>query len=530
MYVSKLFTSQQWRELKLISYVTENADAIGVKDKELSKALNISMLTLQTCLTNMQFMKEVGGITYKNGYITIWYHQHCGLQEVYQKALRHSQSFKLLETLFFRDFNSLEELAEELFVSLSTLKRLIKKTNAYLTHTFGITILTSPVQVSGDEHQIRLFYLKYFSEAYKISEWPFGEMLNLKNCERLLSLMIKEVDVRVNFTLFQHLKILSSVNLIRYYKGHSAVYDNKKTSHRFSQLIQSFLEIQDLSRLFYLKFGLYLDETTIAEMFSNHVNDQLEIGYAFDSIKQDSPTGCRKVTNWVRLLDELEIRLNLSVTNKYEVAVILHNTTVLKEEDITANYLFFDYKKSYLNFYKQEHPYLYKAFVAGVEKLMRSEKEPISTELTNQLIYAFFITWENSFLKVNQKDEKIRLLVIERSFNSVGNFLKKYIGEFFSITNFNELDALTIDLEEIEKQYDVIVTDVMVGKSEKLEIFFFYKMIPEAIIDKLNAFLNISFADSLPLDKPIKNPLDFHRKEVILPTPPNKLHAPPSTT
>lgn len=80
-------------------------------------------------------------------------------------------------------------------------------------------------------------------------------------------------------------------------------------------------------------------------MFSNHVNDQLEIGYAFDSIKQDSPTGCRKVTNWIHLLDELEINLNLSVTNKYEVAVILHNTTVLKEEDITANYLFFDYKK-----------------------------------------------------------------------------------------------------------------------------------------------------------------------------------------
>lgn len=120
--------------------------------------------------------------------------------------------------------------------------------------------------------------------------------------------------------------------------------------------------------------------------------------------------------------------------------------------------------------------------------------------------------------------------MIERSFNSVGNFLKKYIGEFFSITNFNELDALTIDLEEIEKQYDVIVTDVMVGKSDELEIFFFYKMIPEAIIDKLNVFLNISFADSLPLDKPIKNSLDFHRKEVILPTPPNKLHAPPSTT
>lgn len=184
MHVSKLFTSQQWRELKLISYLTENSNAIGVKDKELSKALNISMLTLQSCLTNMQFMKEVGGITYKDGYINIWYHQCCGLQEVYQKALRESPSLKLLELLFFRDFSSLEELAEELFVSLSTLKRLIKKTNTYLSHTFAISIVTNPVQVSGDERQIRLFYLKYFSEAYKISEWPFGDILNLKNCER----------------------------------------------------------------------------------------------------------------------------------------------------------------------------------------------------------------------------------------------------------------------------------------------------------------------------------------------------------
>lgn len=150
------------------------------------------------------------------------------------KALRESPSLKLLELLFFRDFSSLEELAEELFVSLSTLKRLIKKTNTYLSHTFAISIVTSPVQVSGDERQIRLFYLKYFSEAYKISEWPFGDILNLKNCERLLSLLIKEVDVKVHFTLFQHLKILSGVNLIRYYKGYSCSYNNKNQSPFFS--------------------------------------------------------------------------------------------------------------------------------------------------------------------------------------------------------------------------------------------------------------------------------------------------------
>lgn len=83
---------------------------------------------------------------------------------------------------------------------------------------------------------------------------------------------------------------------------------------------------------------------------------------------------------------------------------------------------------------------------------------------------------------------------------------EKYIGEFFSITNFDELDCLTIDLVEIEKQYDVIVTDVMVGKSEELEIFFFYKMIPEAIIDRLNEFLNVSFTDNNVMVKNLEAP------------------------
>lgn len=30
MHVSKLFTSQQWRELKLISYLTENSNAFEI--------------------------------------------------------------------------------------------------------------------------------------------------------------------------------------------------------------------------------------------------------------------------------------------------------------------------------------------------------------------------------------------------------------------------------------------------------------------------------------------------------------------
>ncbi|ESA46306.1 hypothetical protein HMPREF1232_0076, partial [Streptococcus pyogenes GA40468] len=40
-------------------------------------------------------------------------------------------------------------------------------------------------------------------------------------------------------------------------------------------------------------------------MFSNHLNDKLEIGCAFEIINQDPTSGGRQVTNWIHLLDEM---------------------------------------------------------------------------------------------------------------------------------------------------------------------------------------------------------------------------------
>ncbi|SQF20699.1 trans-acting positive regulator [Streptococcus pyogenes] len=103
---------------------------------------------------------------------------------------------------------SLGELANELFVSLSTLKRLIEKVNIYLKNEFDIKIITNPIQVVGEESQIRLFYIKYFSEAYSMSEWLFGNLVNEHNFGRLISLMISKTDVNINFSMFRHIKIL----------------------------------------------------------------------------------------------------------------------------------------------------------------------------------------------------------------------------------------------------------------------------------------------------------------------------------
>ncbi|WP_231190041.1 helix-turn-helix domain-containing protein [Streptococcus equi] len=75
-----------------------------------------------------------------------------------------SPSLQLMSALFFDDFASLDDLAEALFISLSTLKRLIRKTNLYLKEHFDIIISAKPIRVVGDEYNIRLFTSSIFQK------------------------------------------------------------------------------------------------------------------------------------------------------------------------------------------------------------------------------------------------------------------------------------------------------------------------------------------------------------------------------
>lgn len=490
-HASKLFTKQQWRELELIAHLTEHSERMGYKDRELCKVLDITVSTLQACIANLQFMESLGRITYEDGYLTIDYNDYCGLQEVYQRGLRESQSLQLLSALFFKEFDSLEDLAEELFISLSTLKRLITRTNIYLRKEFDIKISTSPVMVVGNEHQIRLFYLKYFSEAYTISEWPFDGVINQHDVERFIGLMVKQTDVIINFALFQHLKLLCGVNLIRFYKGFTLNRQRKGLENLFLKTLEDSLEMKDLSSLFALKFNRPLEEVALSEIFSNYMNEELELGASFQlGVKgKEEVLSPKNIVSWISLLDNIESTLGLSISNKYELARHLQTTVIVGEEDISANFLIYDYKKEYIRFFEKHYQLIYETFVASVRELFSLGGKKLSEIMLNHLLYCLFITWENLFLKISHSRRKLKLLVIERSYNNVGNFLKAYFVEFFEIMNFAELNTTTIDLTALEKEYDVIVTDVILERSSQTEILFFNQMIPSVVADKLNAFL-----------------------------------------
>ncbi|MGT2871439.1 hypothetical protein [Streptococcus dysgalactiae] len=98
-------------------------------------------------------------------------------------------------------------------------------------------------------------------------------------------------------------------------------------------------------------------------------------------------------------------------------------------------------------------------------------------------------------MKISQSRRRLKLLVIERSYSNVGNFLKEYFGEFFEIISFDDLGNPKIDLLPLAKEYDVIVTDVILEQNNHSEILFFNQMIPSVVADKLTDFLKVKVGE-----------------------------------
>ncbi|VTT09309.1 helix-turn-helix domain-containing protein [Streptococcus dysgalactiae] len=487
MIIENLFTTKQWRELELIALLTKSPKPMYYKD--VCEQLECSLLTLQSCVDNPIFIEGIGKITYEYSQLHIDYKHEYGLKEVYQRAIKESQSLQLMSLLFFDDFETLAEVADELFVSISTLKRLITKTNSYLKRAFNIEITANPPQVIGKEYDIRLFYLKYFSEAYTLWEWPFESIVNERNLGRLIKIMVDLTDIGLNFSIFHHIKILGAVNLIRYSKGHS-VGEYKELSGVFLSLLKDSREMKDISRLFFVKYGLFLDEMALSEIFSNYLSGELFLGKCLESdnhTSEDKPE-IRCLSSWIKVLDDIEDDTQLMQPNKYEIAVALHTTVILGEEDVNRNFLLCNNAKCYLAFFKQYYRAAYDKIRSYIIQLFERSKCLLDKGLLENLIYTMLITWENLFSAIGKTLPKTRVLVIEKSQGSVGSFLRDYIGDYFEVTVFTDL---ILEKHTLQTDYDVIVTDTVIDPRnfKNSDVFYFSQLVPTAVTAKLNQYL-----------------------------------------
>ncbi|CAM4110386.1 transcriptional regulator [Streptococcus penaeicida] len=483
MFINKdLFSNQQLRELNLVKLMSQKKQAYDYKS--ICHYLDCSFMTLQTEIAHLSTFPEIKAFPYIEPHLSLSYKREFGPQKLYQSILLEAPSLRLLEILFFEDPESLDCLADQLFISLSTLKRLIKKTNCYLENFFNCHIDIKQLGLVGQEKQIRLFYLKYFSEAYDMHQWPFASMISESVLSDLIDLIVTSLDTPMDRTHYRHLKVLAAVNLVRYSQGFTLANSDLPSQFLYQQ-IKDLQPMAQLAQRFLESSGLSLDSTALSELFSAYSRNYLFFNDYNLSTAALEPLAI-PADAWQAVLEKLQEQFGLALQNREELCRILQEATILGEEDRHQNYLVFDHKEPYLNYFRTQYPELCHVFSQAL--LLPFLKRGLSCpeKMRGQLLYIVLVYWDNLFLQLSHSIQKQKLLIIESGRANLGQFLQAFTGQYFDITIHDELE---IDMENIRQNYDLVLTDVALEQTEDLDIYFFSQLVPHIALAQLNDHL-----------------------------------------
>lgn len=184
--------------------------------------------------------------------------------QIYELLYENTLDFEVLEMIALHPFRTVEELSQEIHVSVSTLKRIIQNLNHNL-NKYNIEIASPQLRLEGNEMQVSNFLINYFYERRTITN--FAEFINFK--EATFSFFQKLVE----YTGMQHhasmyytfawtvfvtfLRLRNDFHIQSNYKAPPEIHQFFKCNYHLNAL-------RELERIFSISFK---DEFVIDELW-----------------------------------------------------------------------------------------------------------------------------------------------------------------------------------------------------------------------------------------------------------------------
>lgn len=172
----------------------------------LCERLGITMNTLEVIIEDFNRLFSPIELESKNQIVTLKIPDYLSYDYFISRVFSTSLEYQILESIFFNNTFTYDQLAEKLFVSRSSLIRSIKFINEEILK-FDFFIDTKPLKIVGNERNVRFFFITYFKDKYGLSSLPFDidEMEAIKKFYQIgsnLKGLQQSVQDQNNFMLF----------------------------------------------------------------------------------------------------------------------------------------------------------------------------------------------------------------------------------------------------------------------------------------------------------------------------------------
>lgn len=266
--------------------LAEIEEQIGVSDKTIRKIIDEAKQELPP---SIHFEISRG-----KGVILHYDKRNVAIGEVISSMYRQRTFYQLLAVLFAEGGRySLEELADKLYMSSSSLKKLIIRLNNHELKPYHLRIAYSMPEVKGSEISIRYFYWKMFYDAFEFSGWPFTD-IDQAQIHEYITAIESENDIVYFLNAKRSLSFLAAIMITRVLQGkyadvQSGSYDweNRMLHASVATLARALEqryaihlpldEIRFLQAMFSLGQYNYYDEAKVSAMLSREKANLMQI-------------------------------------------------------------------------------------------------------------------------------------------------------------------------------------------------------------------------------------------------------------
>lgn len=361
----------------------------------------------------------------------------------YQQIMRECMHVQFVNLLFYDSFHTLEEYAEELYTSVSSVKRCMEQVKPVL-EKYGLTIQQKPIRVQGKEKQIIFFYGVLFWEEYGTSFLKLNFSYEAEAYE-LIKTFKEKMNLALSSSLMNKISLWLVLMFERYSKGHHV-------EKHYAPLLPISSEIEKIisQELNQLPFRITKEDSQFISYF-------LESRYIYFTKKTvETNPSFLEVYNGIELfLNVLSERTSVSLRNQTLVQQRLFSHYLYKLEFCGLNYSLVE--RSKITVYNKEG--LYDNFVETaldiLKKLDKVDWADIVLDDPVDFLYILISTWENLTTEILKNNKKINALIISQ----FGLYHEKFLEELVHLRYPYKLNSFLITNEDYPESIKLIITD-----------------------------------------------------------------------
>lgn len=431
--------------------------------EDLADICDASLKTIQMDINKInQFIKPLEIIYSTQHDCKILLKSNISADFIYSCILTDSIEFTVLEQIFFEKEPRLEDYADSLFISLSTLKRIISRINKQ-TKQLGFHISTNPVQLVGDEFAIRKNMMYFFKEKYINPKYPFNDF-EQKVFDELIFSFVNIENRFFNFPDIERFRLIVYTSLVRLQHGYHYNFESIENSEKKIEfpIIENYLYADTFEAL----FNVTLTEQHIIELSHPILSDKFV--FSIDDLKkisQETSPRQKELLHITQLVDDISMSLQEKLSTKN------HETLISKLFNIrlwsrSKAYLLYNYKHNFIVNLSKDYPLVYYFLnkkITSNPKFSHFEEHEVE-----EFIYVLTTHWEQLFQVIQAYYPKFKAGVFMHSDNEHTHFMVQLLNQKYDSHFIFEPIIFTDYHEAIESfsQFDVIITDMSALKKE----------------------------------------------------------------